>query len=148
MKWLISFFVVLSFYIFPLPASAQIPPEQQYYKARVEQILQDGKKDIGGKQNIFQQVSIRLLEGPQKDQVITVEHGGMFVISKEQKVVAGGTVILRESQGPQGKKIYSIADRYRIPQVLWILAGFFLVVVGIAGKKGLGAIIGMVVSLS
>lgn len=135
------------FFISPAEIFAQMQ-EQYYYKARVEKIQQEGKRTIGSSQNIFQKITVRILEGPHKNKTVTIEHGGNFTITNEQKVTVGETLILRESVGPDTKNSYSVADSYRLPNMLWILVGFFIVVILIAGKKGIGAIAGMLISIA
>ncbi len=146
--FLFSLIVCLIF--LPSLVHAQTPepmPKQEFSKAKVESVLQDGKKEIGGKQHLYQTVRIRIIDGPEADKIITVEHGGMFTITEEQKVADGETVIVRKNTTPEGETSYYIADSYRLPNIMGILAGFFLIVFLIAGRKGLGALIGMAISL-
>jgi uncharacterized membrane protein len=150
---LILFLLLLgisSFFLSPHITHAQAPQpqKQEFYKAKVNTIVSEGKKDVGSKQNISQIISVHLLEGPDKGKDITMEHGGMFTISESQKVTSGDTVVLTRSSDQTGKAIYSVADKYRLPWVGGILAGFFLIVFFIAGKKGLGALLGMIFSLA
>lgn len=122
-------------------------PKQEFYKAKVISILEEGKKPVGNGENLFQKVELRILERPEKDKTVTVEHGGMFTITEKQKLRSDDTVILSKTVS-EGKTTYRIADIYRLENLLYILAGFFLLVVITAGRKGFGSFLGMLISLA
>jgi uncharacterized membrane protein len=54
------------------------------------------------------------------------------------------TIQAGESDGPSQTAIY---EEYRLPVLMWLAAGFFLLVLGVAGYKGLFAILGMFISI-
>jgi len=154
MKRIVLFFFTLFLPVLmlvsPAVIHAQTPPEplqQEFYKARVEKVISEGKRTVGAQQNLFQKLNLRVLEGPEREKTITIENGGVFTLSASQKVHTGDTVILRRTTAPDGKVTYYVADRYRLPQVAGIFVSFFLLVFLIAGKKGLGALVGMLASL-
>lgn len=91
---------------------------------------------------------MRILEGADKGKDIILEHGGVFTINEAQKVSPGETVVLRKNTTSEGKAQYFVADKYRLPWVGGILLGFFLIVSVIAGRKGIGALLGMGISLA
>lgn len=145
----------LFFFFFVNTTQAQekqlLPPQaavtQAYVKAKVVKIEKEGKMASGSTTNLFQTVRVRITEGNEANKEIIVEHGGMFTITEEKKVKAGDTVILAKVENPDKKTAYRIIDTYRLPQLLYILLGFFALVVGIAGRKGVGSILGMGISL-
>jgi uncharacterized membrane protein len=122
--------------------------EQSYIKGKVITIKQEGKKNVGTTNNIFQNVEIELLEGSEKGKRITLEHGGIFTIQESQKVKPGETLLLSRLHGPQSKITYKIVDRYRLPALVWIILSFFLLVIVVAGRKGVGAIGGLIISIA
>lgn len=134
----------------PPPVHAQTPPppaKQEFYKGHVDAVTKEGTRTVGGQQNPFQELTVTLTDGPDRGKTIPLENGGLFTLSPSQKVYAGETVILRRTTTQDGKATYYVADRYRLPQVAGIFIGFFLLVLLISGKKGLGALLGMLVSL-
>lgn len=143
--------VLLSFFLLGSPSQAVAqtqPSPQEFYKARVTKIIADTKKTVGNRQNLTQLIAVTLLDGPDKGKTLTLEHGGMFTISQAQKVAAGETIILRRVVTPEKKSQYFVADKYRLPMVGGIILGFFAIVFLIARRKGLGALIGMGISLA
>ena len=129
-------------------APSQAAMQQGYVKAKVIKIEKEGKVQTGKTINAFQTVIVRILDGSDKNKQVTAENGGMFTITEEKKVHPGDTVILSKLQNPDKKISYRIADTYRLPKILTIVLGFFALVAIIAGKKGIGAILGMLISLA
>ncbi len=70
----------------------------------------------------------------------------MLKVSHSQKLNEGDTVVILHTPSSETRPYY-IVDRYRLDSVVFILAGFFILVVLIAGKKGLGSIVGMAFSV-
>ncbi len=140
---------------FSLSASAQgsesfpPPPEvaETYLKARVIKIVDEGEEEIVGKFYPFQKVQVEILNGEEKGETITIEHGGTTTLSESEKVQKGDSVVLRKTTIEGKTPIYVISDRYRLHTIMFLLGGFFLLVTLVAGKKGIGAIIGMLISL-
>lgn len=149
---MIKFLLLLLFLCvsLPFPARAQSENPQQvkaeFYKAKVTSIKDEGTKDVGGKKNIFQTLELEILEGPDKGKKITIEHGGILTITNAQKVNKNDKVVLTKSNEGNITQ-YRLIDRYRLTNILWIVFLFFIIVVGIAGKKGLGSFAGMAISL-
>jgi len=98
------------------------------------------------RKNPYQDLTLQILEGSEKDKQIHLEYGGNTVISENQKVSTGETVILT-SIIQDNKTTYAITDRYRLPSILFITLVFFGLVVLLTGKKGIGSIAGLIISL-
>ncbi len=113
-----------------------------YTKAVVEQV--ENLTSSGEDENpLRQRVGLRLLEGELADQRMEIIHGEMVSLSEEQLVKVGDTVVtMRIASGD-----YLIIDFYRIPQIRNLLIVFFVFVVIFAGRKGLGSLVGMMISL-
>ncbi|HVZ58946.1 MAG TPA: YibE/F family protein [Patescibacteria group bacterium] len=140
------FFLIVVAFALPHLAFAQATPTQTYAKARVVSITHQGTKNINGRNNPYQDVLVQILDGVDKNKKISLEYGGQVVISKDQFVHNGETVIL--SRFSENKKItYTIADRYRLSSVILVSLVFFALVVLLTGKKGLGSIAGLLISL-
>ncbi len=130
------------------PATIQTPVMQKYVKAEVLRIEKEGKTTTGSTTNISQTVRVRIMEGNDKGKELSVENGGIFIITEDKKVHPGDTVVLSKLQTQDGKTIFRVSDTYRLPKLLYIALAFFVLVIGIAGKKGIGSILGMLISLS
>lgn len=148
-------FVLISFFSFnlvnPFTTTAQTrqaTDKQEFYKAEVLSITEEGKKTIGKTENIFQKVKVRINEGPDAGKEMLLEHGGVFTITDAQKVTAGDTVVLSKTTTADKKTSFAITDSYRLNTLLLIILGFFLLVIITSGKKGLGSILGMLISLA
>lgn len=117
------------------------------YRARVTAVLAEGTEESGGYENPYQELTVELLDGPERGVVVPLEHGRTFSITDAQKVSVGDTVVV-EFLEQQSAGRYVITDKYRLEPLVWISVGFFLLVILSAGLKGLGSIIGMVLSLA
>ncbi len=119
---------------------------EQNLKGKVTAILEDSEKSLLGKPSPVQKIEIQLLDAPEKNKKITVTYGETVPITKGQKVAVGETVLLTKTSTPN-KQIYTITDKYRLTPLIIMVVFFFLFVSILAGKKGIGAVIGMFISL-
>lgn len=151
-RFIISALVGLSIFLIPHEAFAQTPPEQnqpkvEYYKGEVTKVGEEKIELVAGYENFSQKLDIKLLDGPEKNKTVTVEYGGIMRITPAQQLTIGNEVVIIKSIGESGKIQYSVMDSYRLTNVIYILLGFAVLVIIAGGKKGIGAIIGMVVSI-
>lgn len=149
----ILFFLMLPIFLFSflaLPVSAQsnnsVLPKTTYYKAKVVKILDQGQKIEGEFTSFYQKVEVQILDGAEKGKKVAVEQGGLIEITPQQLLSPGTQIVILKSE-VSGKSTYTMLDRYRLDIVLYVLLGFFVLVAFIAGKKGLGAIVGLGISL-
>lgn len=148
LRFLLLFLVIFLF--LPTLSHAQTPPTSstEYTKARVIRIEEEGKKTIGNKENLYQKVRVQLLEGDEKGKEISIEYGGLLIITEAQKIAPNQTLIISKTEQPAGQATYSIIDRYRLPSLVWFFVGFIIFVTAFTGWKGIGALLGMLVSLA
>ena len=148
---LFSVITICSLLQFPAFAQQQVPSatrQEGFYKGTVTAIEKDEKQHLGTMINPFQVVTVKVLEGPDAGKSFHLEYGGTFIIHDSQRLQLGDTIIIRRNVNLQSKQIsYVIVDKYRLDSILYISLGFFLLVVIISRRKGLGAIIGMLISL-
>ncbi len=137
---------LLLFFFFSSPVLAQ-SQKPEFLKAKVTRIIEEGKKTINNEKNHFQKVELSLSEGSEKGKTINVEHGGNFIITEDQKVHIGDTVVLSKTI-INNKVDYRITDNYRLHTLLFFLLGFALLIIFMAGKHGVGSIIGMGISIA
>lgn len=141
--------LVLSFFLFwlflPSPSYAQTPPpspvETTYTRGKVESVT---KPELTNDLYV-QEVHIKP-EG--EDSSITIENTYPKDAAGFREIQQSDEIVLSKSILSDGTTSFSIMDRYRLTPLLWISAIFFLIVVLAAGKKGLGAIIGLGISFA
>ncbi len=131
----------------PYPTQPIALPQDTYLKAIVERIEEESYENVGEFRNFTQKVKVRVINGSKKGDEFTVVHTGVAKVTPMQKLKKGDEVILILSKTPGGKETYVILDRYRLSSILPLLLGFFLLIVAMAGKKGFGSILGLLISL-
>lgn len=117
-----------------------------FSRAKVVSIIEEGVTEIGGYQNPYQKLQVKLLSGPEKGKVINLVHGGIYAITNDQKVTEGQLVVIN-SLTAEGQITYWLIDKYRLQPIIVISVIFFLLVIFISGLKGIGSIVGMLLSL-
>lgn len=126
-------------------SSTFVPPKQEYYKAQVLRIIREGSRDIQSYKNFFQFIEVRFLEGPEKGKTASFENGGSLKTVKQKSLKKGDQiVVLRVTQN--GKVSYSVWDRLRLNYIYFSVIGFFALILIFGGLKGIGSILGMIVS--
>lgn len=146
----------------PLPARAQNSndnvnletPEEittinkdQYFKAIVVSIIEEGTKSLGGVYNqLFQKVKVELTTGEEKGQTKELTYGENFEIKEYQKLKAGEKVVVLKSQTGEVVEYY-LVDKYRLPSAAVILAIFLALAIFLGRLKGLSAIVGLGLSI-
>lgn len=124
-----------------------VPPQQKYYKAEVTRVIKSGTREIQEFKNFFQFVEVKFLEGPYTGQAKTVENSGSIKLSGQKALGVGDKVIILEVT-QNNEKVYSVWDKYRLNYIYFIVIGFFALIILFAGLKGLGSIIGMIISFA
>ncbi len=147
------FAVLFLFFLFCIQihksAYAQSPsfnaPKQEYLKGEVTKIIKNGTKDIQNYKNFFQFIDVKILEGKEKGKIISLENSGSLKTVKQKEVKKGDQIVLLKVTN-NGKVTYSVWDKLRLNYIYFIIAGFFAVILISAGIKGIGSILGMLVS--
>ena len=120
---------------------------QTFFKAQVKKVLDEKNQETGGIKSIIQTVEVKILDGSELGKSLQVTYGGLSRVTPQQKLIPGDTVVLLRSVNGNNTITYSIVDKYRLDSILYIALGFFLLVITVAGTKGIGSIIGMGISL-
>jgi uncharacterized membrane protein len=145
---LASIVLLLSLFMLAPVASAQEAPKQSFAKAKVQSVDKEGTREVHGFRNNFQDVTLKILDGPAKGQIIHIEHGGETQINTGQKVKAGDTVVLTTFTSEDGSTQHIIVDTYRL-NWLWIMGVVFvMLVLLVTGWQGLGSLAGLIFSLA
>ncbi len=146
--WLILF-SFLAFFVFIPKVFAQTSiPSQQYYLGKVEKIISSGQTEIMGYKALYQTLIVKVTSGPDTGKSITIDYGKTTQITKGQEVSAGEDVVLTKIKDTQGKTSYSIYDAYRITPLIILAVVFVVLILVVAGLKGLGSLFGMLFSLT
>jgi len=130
----------------PLPKAPQAPVES-YETASVVKILEQGVKVSQGTKNPYQKLQLQILDSGDKGKTITLVYGGVVSLNASQEVSTGQTVVLMKSVIPQ-QTTYQIVDTYRLNNLYPIAAIFLIIVLLVTRLKGLGAVVGLCISLA
>ncbi len=122
-------------------------PVTSYATAKVVSVLSQGKKTVAGLQYPYQKLQLQILDNGEAGKTLTLTYGDMVTITPNQEVSAGQTVILLKSVTPR-QTTYQIVDNYRLTTLYPIAILFLIVVLLVTRLKGLGAIVGLVISLA
>ncbi len=143
---LVRLLILAAFFVCPIPTHAiEIPqtPKPEYFTGLVLEVLEDRFINQTGSQNIYQKVLVELEDG----QRIAIEHGGDIRLSTEQKVLSGDRVVVIKNYNLNGDFSWQIIDKYRLGTIQLLVFLFAGLVIVMSKKKGLGAIIGLIISL-
>lgn len=151
-KALILLFIVLSFSLFfknNIFAASPTPPQpkEEYFKAIISQIISEDTIEVSGFKTLTQIIGLTIQDGYEKGKDVVSQSSNDIKGSEVQKYRKGENVILQKTTLPSGQETYLIVDRYRLDAVLFILILFFASVILVAGKKGIGSILGMAFGL-
>lgn len=117
-------------------------------KATIEQIVNESTTiGDGGYTTVTQTLKLRLLDTPEQGKEITIDQSNDARLAAFTKYKTGQTVVVDKSVGPDNLSHYSISDTYRIPEIIGLVLLFIFFAILFAGKKGLGAVAGLGVSL-
>lgn len=144
-RFLLVFFLTFLFFIPPAQAQENFqPPKEQYYKGEVIEVKREGVRDVVGHPISYQILAVRLANNT----TIEIEVGGNPTNAAAKKLAKGDSVVVLELTDFTGKKTYSVWDRHRLDFLPGMLIGFFLLVVFVAGIKGIRALLGMGISIA
>ncbi len=122
-----------------------IPPEQKYYKAEVTRIIKSGIRGQENYKNFFQFIEVKFLDGPESGKKVLIENSGSIKLASQKTLEAGDKVVVM-GVTQNNNTVYSVWDKYRLNYIYFIVILFFAMIVIFAGLKGIGSIIGMVIS--
>ncbi len=118
-----------------------------YYRARVEKILEQGERRISSITTPYQRVEVMILDGNLRGRTVTIDHGSVFTIDKQRFVSKGQIVVIAFTTGQQNTRLFQIVDTYRLNALMPFLVIFALAVILLSGWRGVGSILGMIISL-
>jgi uncharacterized membrane protein len=119
---------------------------EDFYRAEVQEILKEGEEEYLGNYLFTQWLLVELLEGDETGQTLEIPYRNTFGEVEDHKIEVGEKVIVVKTEY-DGESSYRFFERYRL-YPLWILFFFFVgVTVLISGRRGVGSLIGLGVTL-
>ncbi|HVZ67245.1 MAG TPA: YibE/F family protein [Patescibacteria group bacterium] len=147
-QFLISIFLLLSFPSIVFAQGKINTPKDEYYKAKVVNVNSEGEVISNGKTNLYQNLKLQIEDGPNSGKSIDLHYGDPVTLTKDHELQKGDQIVLLKTTNPDGKVIYSVYDKYRFNKVIVAIVLFFILVILIAGLKGVGSLVGLVTSLA
>lgn len=121
------------------------PVVDTYARGRILRIVVEGEHDIDGYRQPYQELQVQLQSGPNKGDTITLEHRTDPAVWQRQRFHEGEEIVLVHTELADGPG-YTVADRFRLPAVGWLLAGFLALAIVLGRRRGLTALLGLGVS--
>jgi len=137
------FFVRTTIYADP---PDELDSGEVYVRARVLVVLKSGIVSFDGMKIHEETLKVQLLEGREKGKVVTVTRSGDPTVTANQ-IAQGETVVIDSKPDPTGKITYTVYEPYRLNVFLFVFLGFLLFIIVIAGKRGVGALVGLGTSI-
>ena len=126
-----------------------VPPENHYYKGGITKIIEEDYDDdpfVPVIERFSQTVEVKVLTGPRKDELMELLYVPGSTGDAAQNLKIGETIILVQSQ-QLDQEVYYIADRYRMNTIIWLVIGFFALVIVFAGWKGARSMLGLLFTI-
>lgn len=148
----IIFFVFISFFgVIPHTVHADPPDEVDYQetfiRAKVVHVINQNVQDEQGIKTYSETLKVQFLEGKEKGKIATIGYSLDATFGMQGSIANGATVIVDSKPEANGGRYYAIYDPYRLTNLWWILGAFIVLILVIVGKKGIGAILGLIISL-
>lgn len=118
-----------------------------FYRAKVVAITNEGKIIEDYVARPFQELRLKYLDGDLQNTEMDLDYGKQANLTNDQLVKVGDTVVVIKTSGPDDSTIYQITDKYRLNSIWPFIIFFFVAVIILSQWKGVGSIVGMVMSL-
>lgn len=117
-------------------------PPGEFQVGTVLEVLKEESFDADGETYYIQTLLVKNKETGETSEV-TVGSDFQPIVA-EQRFKPGDSVILTAQTDYEGNEFTVLVDLYRIPVLLFLVAGFFLLVAAVGGTRGVLSIVGMV----
>ncbi|PKO12489.1 MAG: hypothetical protein CVU39_23675 [Chloroflexi bacterium HGW-Chloroflexi-10] len=117
-------------------------------RAKVISIIEEGKLTLGNRDQLYQILSVEVLDGNYQGQILQVDYGIQNVISTQDFIRQNDTILVNIGERPDTGEIrafFADFDRQKSLIILFILFVIFSIV--ISGWKGLRSLVGIAFSL-
>ncbi|MEK7187279.1 MAG: YibE/F family protein [Patescibacteria group bacterium] len=121
-------------------------PSDKVLLAKVVSVHEE-RQDINGEPSFWDTIVIEFLTGSVRGEKTDIHNRLSATADPKQKIKVGETIIVAESTDFQGDRYY-MADRYRLPTLVFLGLIFVLAIVVIGGIRGLTSLLGLAASLA
>jgi uncharacterized membrane protein len=147
----ILFFMAIA-NLFPHLVHAEPPDELDYHetynRAKVLLVENAGIKNQNGSKTYNENLKVQFIEGLEKGKIITIDYSTDARFGVIQKIEKNSLVVIDSKPvPPDSKMFYVLYEPYRLTNLWWILGAFVLLVLAVVGKKGIGALVGLGISI-
>lgn len=152
--FLVIFFALATFWAvknITLPKPAETANQNTYGSgtvlAQVEAITDEGQITLATQPQLYQTMTVKVLEGAYKGQEFSVTYGKDQVRSDNFRFNLGDKIYILVGQGPDGTLHANYTDYDRSTVLLILLVVFMLAVLAMGRWKGLGSLVSLVISM-
>lgn len=152
-RFVTSFAIITFFCIAAIPAfaasdgSSSSPglnaTSDDFLSATVVSIESETKQDDG---SVVEHVHLRAIAGAYTGEEFSIDNT-MIPGRADTVLNEGETVVIERLKKSDGSIDYQLKEKYRLPQMLWLVAFFLLLTFIFGGKRGLTSILGLAVSV-
>lgn len=125
----------------------ELDPNETYNRAVVLQVLGAGIQKFAGSITYNENLKVQLLEGSEKGKIVSVPYSTDARFGIQERVEKGAEVIIDSKPVPGQGMYYLVYQPYRLDNLWWILGIFVVLVFIIIGKRGIGALAGLIISI-
>ncbi len=145
--FIFSLFVFLNFATFSYAEPRDsVDYKETFVRGKVMEVLNQGLKSFNGVSVYSEKLKVNILEGQEKGKIVIIDRSTDPRLSNT-KISKGEGVVIDVKPDPKGVTQYVIYEPYRLNSLLIIAAIFLLFVIFIAGRRGIGAVIGLTISV-
>ncbi len=153
MRFFAKLFLFLALLVLPIQVLAQdsatVEPlaPSVYERAKILDITAEGTRGDVGLEDGYQDILMEILSGPDAHKVVSTEYVTPAASFARQKLHKGDTLVVTKTNDVRGDNYY-VVDVFRLP-ILGIFAVLFFLAAAVFGRaKGVGAILGLAVSVA
>ena len=122
-------------------------PGEAFYKGQVLEVIKEDVKEADESKVLNQTLKVKIVSGDEKDKELTIENQGIFTANGGKGFKAGDKVVIYKINVQGQGEVYYIADNYRLPALVWVLAIFFAVAIAFSRWKGVASILGLGITI-
>ncbi len=138
----------IPYFFKPLPISQSGETfGSQTVRGRVTKILEEGQIELGGKSQLYQVMMVELLEGEYQGIPIQMDYGKRQLRSDTLRFSPGDEIFVTISKSSDGVLQAYYVDYVRSGPMLVLAIVFVLAILVMAGRKGLGSLVALGISM-
>ncbi len=123
-------------------------PTSEYFKAKVTKVL--GEKiddDVNAAEvsQVIQELRVKFLNGPEKDSARDVPY---YSKADGSSPLAVNDIVYVAKITDGDTAYYAVTERYRVNGIMWLMLLFAALVIIVARRKGIGALLGLAFSFA